>query len=436
MQTTLAQPPSNTLSSSSKSPAKPAHRLLELDALRGLAAVAVMLFHYTYGYDKYIAARPDLPFHVLYGDRGVYLFFVLSGFVISWTLARTRTASDFVVGRFSRLYPAFWAAVPLTYFIVAASDLTQLQVSPRDALLNLTMIPNMLGVASVDGAYWSLQVELCFYATVLTLWLTGAWRRPLAVLAAWLAVATCWGLVLQLNLLPEGPVTGLATKLSTAANLKFISLFGIGICFYQWRERGRASAAIWTLLAACLAVDGDRLLRRGERLAAVSLGAAARLLGWLIVHVLSRASEHRLRDHRAVRGAGIERLGWHQCRRRGFDPLGHGHQLRSGTPGHVVDSHAVSQQQAVRHHRNAAQRHGRGRRDGGQPEPAQRHQNAGRHGDQQQVINQRPRQILMNGAQRRSGQPYGLRDLPQVGAHQHDVGRFDRHVGSRPNRDP
>jgi peptidoglycan/LPS O-acetylase OafA/YrhL len=282
MQTTLAQPPSNTLSSSSKSPAKPAHRLLELDALRGLAAVAVMLFHYTYGYDKYIAARPDLPFHVLYGDRGVYLFFVLSGFVISWTLARTRTASDFVVGRFSRLYPAFWAAVPLTYFIVAASDLTQLQVSPRDALLNLTMIPNMLGVASVDGAYWSLQVELCFYATVLTLWLTGAWRRPLAVLAAWLAVATCWGLVLQLNLLPEGPVTGLATKLSTAANLKFISLFGIGICFYQWRERGRASAAIWTLLAACLAVE---CLLKGWQECLITTGMAigfyAVVNGWL-----------------------------------------------------------------------------------------------------------------------------------------------------------
>lgn len=268
----------------SGTPTKPTHRLLELDALRGLAAVAVMLFHYTYGYDKYIAARDDLPFHVLYGDRGVYLFFVLSGFVISWTLARTRRASDFIVGRFSRLYPAFWAAVPLTYFIVAASDLTQLQVSPRDALVNLTMVPNMLGAASVDGAYWSLQVELCFYAAVLSLWLSGAWRRPLPVLATWLAAAACWGLALHLNLLPDGRAGSLVTKLATAANLKFISLFGIGICFYLWRERGRSSPAIWTMLSACLAVE---CLLKGWQECLITTGMAigfyAVVNGWLPV---------------------------------------------------------------------------------------------------------------------------------------------------------
>jgi peptidoglycan/LPS O-acetylase OafA/YrhL len=261
---------------------KSTHRLLELDALRGLAAVAVMLFHYTYGYDTYIASRSDLPYHVLYGDRGVFLFFILSGFVISWTLARTRRASDFIVGRFSRLYPAFWAAVSLTYVIVARSELAQLHVSPRDALVNLTMVPNMLGAASVDGAYWSLQVELCFYATVLCLWLAGAWRRPLAVLTAWLAVAVCWGLVLNYNLLPEGRIVSLATKLSTAGNLSYISLFGIGICFYQWRERGGASRAIWSLLAVCLAVEW--LLKGWQEClitTALAVGFYAVVAGWL-----------------------------------------------------------------------------------------------------------------------------------------------------------
>lgn len=271
MQLTPAQPPS-----------KPTHRLLELDALRGLAAVAVMLFHYTYGYDKFVASRPDLPYHVLYGDRGVFLFFVLSGFVISLTLARTRRAADFVVGRFSRLYPAFWAAVPLTYVIVAASDLTQLQVSPRDALVNLTMVPNMLGAESVDGAYWSLQAELCFYAVALGLWLAGAWRRPLVVLAAWLALAAGWGLALHFNVLPEGRVAGIAGKLATACNLEFISLFGIGICFYQWRERGGPSRAIWGLLAVCLAVEW--LLKGWQEClitAGLAVGFYAAVAGWL-----------------------------------------------------------------------------------------------------------------------------------------------------------
>ena len=83
----------------------PATRLLELDALRGIAAMAVMGFHYTTLYSHETGHLGELPFEVRYGNYGVHLFFMISGFVIFMTLERTRTAKDFIVSRFSRLFP-------------------------------------------------------------------------------------------------------------------------------------------------------------------------------------------------------------------------------------------------------------------------------------------------------------------------------------------
>src|SRR3954471_184909 len=87
-------------------PTPPAARIAELDALRGLAALGVALFHFSL-LDP--AAGPGFAI----GASGVDLFFIISGFVILMTLERTRDWKDFLVGRFSRLYPAYWACVTL-----------------------------------------------------------------------------------------------------------------------------------------------------------------------------------------------------------------------------------------------------------------------------------------------------------------------------------
>src|SRR3954454_2537178 len=92
-------------------------RFQELDVLRGLAALAVVLFHYLTRYDQIYTPRGDVPFGFPFGTSGVELFFVISGFVIFMTLARCASASDFLISRFSRLYPTYWAAVLLTWII-------------------------------------------------------------------------------------------------------------------------------------------------------------------------------------------------------------------------------------------------------------------------------------------------------------------------------
>ena len=88
---------------------------MELDALRGIAAFSVVLFHYTARYDSIYGHSNRLLFKFNYGHLGVNLFFIISGFVIFMTLDRTKSVIDFVVARFSRLYPAYWTALALTF---------------------------------------------------------------------------------------------------------------------------------------------------------------------------------------------------------------------------------------------------------------------------------------------------------------------------------
>src|SRR5699024_10591942 len=94
-------------------------RLRAMDALRLLAALAVVLFHFTtrdhgrWGAQLPHEVFPALSHVVRYGYAGVHLFFTISGFVILMSVWG-RSPRQFVASRISRLYPAFWVAVLAT----------------------------------------------------------------------------------------------------------------------------------------------------------------------------------------------------------------------------------------------------------------------------------------------------------------------------------
>jgi peptidoglycan/LPS O-acetylase OafA/YrhL len=74
-------------------------RLFELDAMRGLAASSVLLFHF--GVFKY-------------GCTGVDLFFIISGFVIFMSLEKSASLKRFWLSRLIRLFPSYWLSVIIT----------------------------------------------------------------------------------------------------------------------------------------------------------------------------------------------------------------------------------------------------------------------------------------------------------------------------------
>lgn len=199
-----------------------ASRIPALDYLRGLAAVAVMLFHY----NTFVDGAGMTPFAVPapWGRFGVQLFFIISGYVILLTVRRARSAMDFTVSRFARLYPAFWAGCLLTY---GATVLFRPPGIPlRDALLNLPMfdIPH---VKLIEGAYWTLRQELWFYVAMAALL---ALRR--ADLALW-AIA---GIV--------------ATSVCDLHFTRWFSLFLIGMVLFDCHERFRPKHALFLTICA------------------------------------------------------------------------------------------------------------------------------------------------------------------------------------------
>lgn len=155
------------------------HRLETLDAFRGIAIVAVILYHYTYRWGPYWTewgkqwphGRDFYGFDVDHawfqlGNYGVEFFFIISGFVIFLTLERCSAWLDFAIRRFSRLYPTYWVCMLITYFAIHWFGNPDFERSPFELAMGFTMLSDQFGVGFVDGAYWSLVMELIFYGWV------------------------------------------------------------------------------------------------------------------------------------------------------------------------------------------------------------------------------------------------------------------------------
>lgn len=165
-----------------------ANRLSELDVFRGLAALAVLLYHFTTRFDQMFGHPEELTFAFPHGHLGVDFFFIISGFVIFLTLNRTEKYQDFLVSRFSRLFPVYWFAVIFTYGVVSIFGLPGEERTFTEFLINFTMIQEFFGVKDVDGVYWTLRYELIFYCIMLAIFLTGKIKNIEIICAAWLSL--------------------------------------------------------------------------------------------------------------------------------------------------------------------------------------------------------------------------------------------------------
>ena len=156
-------------------------RIPELDLLRFIAAAGVVLFHATHW-----PTQPNLLTQVFtYGSLGVPLFFMISGFVILMT-AQNRTGIEFVNSRIARLYPSFWIAVLLSS--LALTLLAHDPPSPAIIAANLTMQPHAFDQPYLDMVYWTLVVEMKFYALTWLVIVTRQMKRVESLLTLWLAI--------------------------------------------------------------------------------------------------------------------------------------------------------------------------------------------------------------------------------------------------------
>lgn len=206
------------------------NRLIELDSMRGIAAMSVVLFHYTTYYAKLYSHTAPWPLDFWIGRYGVELFFMISGYVIFLTLDKTNTPKEFIVSRFSRLYPVYWVAVLLTYSITSALSLPKYDVSLIDAIKNMSMVQESVGAHNVDGVYWTLQKELGFYLMAGTLFYSAAKKYTVHVI---LTIVMANILILSLSLYDKIP--GL-WRVYNALPIEQLYLFCLGIALYLFHK--------------------------------------------------------------------------------------------------------------------------------------------------------------------------------------------------------
>lgn len=133
----------------------------QLDLLRGYAAFAVVLYHFLYHFFNVFSLDGGHVFFAL-GKFGVALFFILSGFLISTTLTRSRPF-NFLLRRAIRLLPTFAACCFITYGVILATGFNYRGVDIFDFLANFLIFPSWFGFTFVDGSYWTLEYEWVFY---------------------------------------------------------------------------------------------------------------------------------------------------------------------------------------------------------------------------------------------------------------------------------
>jgi peptidoglycan/LPS O-acetylase OafA/YrhL len=254
-------------------------RILGLDALRGLAAGAVLLHHHAQYYDVLYGGRAPLAINLGFGHFGVELFFIISGFVILMTIERKRTVRDFAVSRFTRLMPAYLAALVLATVVLILWPMPSPLDTPtiKQFLANLTMAPMLLSQNGVDLPYWTLTYELVFYVYMALFLRFGLLGSIEWVGLGALAVALACRCFVDI---PHHHRTGILL-------LVFYShFFLIGICLYRIWER-RARPLTYVVLALSIAMSA---LGGGERAFNASgwlylpLTAAFTLLVWYATH--------------------------------------------------------------------------------------------------------------------------------------------------------
>ncbi len=166
-------------------------RFALLDLLRLFAALMVVAFHWLFrghAASQQFTDFPDAARLAVYGYIGVDWFFVISGFVIAWT-AEGRNAITFAVLRFARLYPGDIACMTITFLMTVSYNWPQFSPDWTDWLANSTMFAPVLGRQFMDGAYWSIVVEIVFYGWVFIGLATGLWNRRIPIAFIWLAAS-------------------------------------------------------------------------------------------------------------------------------------------------------------------------------------------------------------------------------------------------------
>ena len=226
-------------------------QLVGIQVLRAFAALAVVAFHFTVSLQQDFHLTAGLVFPA--GANGVDVFFVISGFIMSYTTARPseRSPASFVLKRLARIVPLYWVMTLAVFGLgLAAPALFHLsQASLTQLLRSLIFIP----YARADGMAepvlflgWTLNYEMFFYAIFAAAMLISQ-RFYL-----WITI----GAILALTAIGQFVHSGILLAFYTNdIMLEFVWGCLLFLIFQRWAKAVSALSLVWILGVALLAAQ-------------------------------------------------------------------------------------------------------------------------------------------------------------------------------------
>jgi peptidoglycan/LPS O-acetylase OafA/YrhL len=260
-------------------------RLRELDALRGLAALAVSFQHVfllTGSAAAVLAVVALTPLNALIdGTRAVLFFFVLSGFVLAVPFFRGGVSpTGFVAKRAARIYPAYWFA------LIVSIGIYSLSANPHVTLYSAANFASLLTdytAQTYNVVFWSLvqemRISILFPLLILPV-VRLPWRWVLAGSVP-LLVAGFFG-----EEFPGGPIVGLF------ATVFYAFFFVIGALAAKHihqlvamvREISPRRAALWlgvaVIVYGAMPIDGIAVPIEKAIVGVSCVGIMLLALGW------------------------------------------------------------------------------------------------------------------------------------------------------------
>lgn len=252
-------------------------RFLALDGMRGLAALAVALYHYQQRIPHLDARLPRaLSIALQHGNLGVQVFFVLSGFAVARSLSST-TMSPSTLGRFllrrgMRLDPPYLFTVLLVTFL-ALRNPAGWPVRPTLSLVaaHFAYLQGLLGMPHLQGVFWTLCIEIQLYAVFGVLFWLGQRARLLS------ARQHAFGALVVASALAAAALTW-TTPTASRHLLPFWPVFCLGVLVERADRIPEARRWLYLLGAAMF----------GAIVRAPQLEAAAGLVACVVLHLATR----------------------------------------------------------------------------------------------------------------------------------------------------
>jgi peptidoglycan/LPS O-acetylase OafA/YrhL len=195
-------------------------KLASLDVLRGIAIISVLIGHF---WPVYLPAPRALA--ILFGQFGVTLFFFLSGFLMDRTYSDEPQLLPFFIRRTMRILPMYWISILLIFA-------TEHGWTLRDIASNAIFATGPMHVARMSGVFWTLYIEVLFYATVPLLFFAG--RRSI-LMSSYVAIGLAGALW--------------AVGIRSAVASHYLAYCYLGLQFGAWRRKMITGGAVLCSLA-------------------------------------------------------------------------------------------------------------------------------------------------------------------------------------------